>query len=233
MAPIDYSKWDNIDTDSEPDTPSSQAPAPKATQSPAPATSQSQPSASTSAATLQTHDASESGPVTVQAVIVRCDAEKIRSPPWWATTIPADHPVFSQAVLPIPGLIGVPLAMHRVGTRSANRADLDNQIATYLNIDPDSGFAPQAWQSHVGTVVVARKDKKPLLPHHLEGVWMYCDRILDLFGEGEGAPTRLYNRQAFEKWWGNYCEEQKGFRPGTGGEKDPDDWRAVRSPYEI
>ncbi|KAK3299159.1 uncharacterized protein B0H64DRAFT_387499 [Chaetomium fimeti] len=231
MAPIDYSKWDNIDTDSEPDMSSPQVPAPKANQPPAPTTPQSQPSASTPMATLQTHDAP--APARVKAVIVRCDVDKIRSAPWSATTIPADHPVFSQAVPPLPGLIGVPLVVHRVGTRSADRADLDNQIATYLNIDPDSGFAPPAWQSNVGTVVVARKDKKPLLQHHLEGVWMYCDYILDLFGEGEGPPTRLYSRRAFEKWWGNYCEDQKGSRPGDGGEKDPDDWRAVKSPYEM
>ena len=119
------------------------------------------------------------------------------------------------------------------GCKRLNRADLDNQIATYLNIDSESGFAPPVWQSYVGTVVVARKNRKPLLPHHLEGVWMYCDYILDLFGEGEGAPTYLYNRQAFEEWWKVYCEEQKEIRPGTGGENDPDDWRAVRSPYEM
>ncbi len=52
---------------------------------------------------------------------------------------------------------------------------------------------------------------------------MYCDRILDLFGEGRGAPTRLYNRQAFEKWWKGYCAEQ---------EEDVG-WQAVRSPYEM
>ncbi|KAI5459492.1 hypothetical protein BGZ63DRAFT_406784 [Mariannaea sp. PMI_226] len=28
----------------------------------------------------------------------------------------------------------------------ANRGDLDNQIVTYLNIKPDSGYAPLAWQ---------------------------------------------------------------------------------------
>jgi hypothetical protein len=147
--------------------------------------------------------------------------------------IKADHPVFSNFVPPVPGLIEIPLVLHRISTQSTNRADLDNQIATYLNIDSESGFAPPAWQSYVGTVLVARKDEKPLLPQHLEGVWMYCDYILDLFGEGEGAPTRLYNRQAFKKWWKEYCEEQKEFRPGTGGENDPDDWRAVRSPYEM
>ena len=133
---------------------------------------------------------------------------------------------------PVPALIEVPLVLHCVGTRSANQSDLDNQIATHLNIDADSGFAPPAWQSHVGTIVVARKDRKPLLPQHLEGVWMYCDYILDLFGDG-AVPRRLYNRQAFEKWWKGYCEEQKQFRSGKGGEEDLDDWQAVRSPYEI
>lgn len=145
---------------------------------------------------------------------------------------PADHLVFSQEVLPVPGLINIPLVLCRKGTESADRADLDNQIATYLNLDPDSGFAPPTWQSHVGTVLVARKDRKPLLPQHLEGVWMYCDYMLDVFGEGEGAPRWLYNRPEFEKWWEDYCEEKKRCRPGKGGKNDPDDWRAVRSPYE-
>jgi hypothetical protein len=218
MSRIDYSKWDNIDADSE------EPPlAPKANPPPAQA---SQPAAFTLTAT-------QSPPGSIQAVMVRCDAEKRKLPPWSSTAIPADHPVFSQTVAPISALIEIPLVLHRVGTRSANRADLDNQIATYLNIDAENGFAPPAWQSHVGTVVVARKDRKQLLPQHLEGVWMYCDRILDYFGEGEGAPRSLYNRQAFEKWWKGYCEEQKQFRFGKGGKEDPDDWRAVRSPYEV
>ncbi|KAH7110213.1 hypothetical protein B0J13DRAFT_516668 [Dactylonectria estremocensis] len=224
MAPIDYSKWDNIDTDSEPEVLPQRVPAPKSI----PPAAFASPLSSASVST-ETH--SGSGPI--QAVIVLCEVEKGRFPLWSATTIPADHPVFSQPVPPVPGLIEVPLVLYRVGTRSANRADLDNQIATYLNIDAYSGFAPPEWQSLVGTTVVARKDRKPLLPQHLEGVWMYCDHILDLFGEGEGAPTSLYNRPAFEKWWVEYREEQKKVRPGNGGERDPDDWQAVRSPYEI
>ncbi|KAH7117299.1 hypothetical protein EDB81DRAFT_848190 [Dactylonectria macrodidyma] len=175
-----------MDTDSEPEfsppsAPTGQAPPPGAPQSGAPATAAS---------------VTRSTPGSIQAVIVRCDVERIRFAPWPVT------------------MIQVPLVFHRVGTQSANRADLDNQMITYLNIDDESGFAPSEWRSYVGTVAVARKDKKPLLPQHLEGVWMYCDYILALFGEGEGAPTHLYNRQALE-------------------ECDPDDWRAVRSPYEI
>ena len=55
--------------------------------------------------------------------------------------------MFSQPVPPAPGLIGVPLVLYRVGTRSANRADLDNQIATYINIDSECRFASLEWRS--------------------------------------------------------------------------------------
>ncbi|KAM4060882.1 hypothetical protein HRG_014354 [Hirsutella rhossiliensis] len=92
----------------------------------------------------------------------------------------------SDSVPSVPGLIEVPLVLDRTGTQSVNEADLDNQIATYLNIDANSGFAPPDWQSQVGTVVVARKDRKPFYPQHLEGVWMFCDHILDLFGKETG-----------------------------------------------
>jgi hypothetical protein len=161
--------------------------------------------------------------------------EKPRYPLWSEFMIPADHTVFEPPfqIPDIPRLIEIPLIMYRVGTQSNRREHLDNQIITYININAESGFAGAQWQSHVGTVVVARADKKPLLPHHLEGVWMYCDRILDKFGEGEGPPRRLYSRKAFEEWWERYCEEQQGFRAGTGGVDDINDWRAVKSPYEM
>ncbi|KAI0398905.1 hypothetical protein F4802DRAFT_611283 [Xylaria palmicola] len=165
---INYSKWDNIDMDSEPEISLPSVPTPQAPTPSAPVIG--------------------STPGSIQAVMVRCDVERKRFLPWSATMIRADHPVFSNFVPSVPGLIEIPLVLHRVGTQSINRADLDNQIATYLNIDLESGFAPRR-------------------------VWMYCDYILDLFGEGGGTPTHSYNRQAFE-------EE---LRPRTGGENDPDD----------
>lgn len=226
MAPIDYSKWDNIDTDSEGENfPPKQPPAPAAA-APTPAVPPAPASAAAPASTTSPSDGR------VQAVIVRCDGEKLAHMPWSAASIPADNDIFSHAVPPIPALIGIPLVFQRILTPAADRAELDNQIATYINIDATSGFAPPEWQSYVGTVVVARKDRKPLLPQHLEGVYMFCDYILDLFGEGDGPPRYLYSREGFEEWWGGYCEEQRE-RPGTGGERDPDDWRAVRSPYDV
>ena len=70
------------------------------------------------------------------------------------------------------------------------------------------------------------------MPHHLKGVWMYCDLIIEYFRDGD-APRHLYGQAAFEVWWEGYVMEQQGFRAGTGGLEDPDDWRAVPSPYKV
>ncbi|KAJ0117203.1 hypothetical protein HZ326_31918, partial [Fusarium oxysporum f. sp. albedinis] len=110
---IDYSKWDNLDTDSERETPP-----PAALQSGAPATAD---------------PVTGSTPGSVQAITVRCDGERARFTPWSVTSVKADHPIFSNFVPPIPRLIEVPLVFHRVGSQSADRADLDNQVITYLH----------------------------------------------------------------------------------------------------
>lgn len=40
----------------------------------------------------------------------------------------------------------------------------------------------------------------------LEIIWMFCDRILDVFGEaGPPAPYAMYNSQSFQR----FCEEYK------------------------
>jgi hypothetical protein len=60
------------------------------------------------------------------------------------TVIQGHHSIFSNYIPPVPRLIKAPLVLHRVGIQSANLADLDNQIATYININMDleSGYAP-------------------------------------------------------------------------------------------
>ncbi|KAI1125610.1 hypothetical protein F5Y10DRAFT_226500 [Nemania abortiva] len=220
---LDYSIWNNISPVLEPEEPSSRPSA----------TIKSEPSSTpaTSHSTTPTPTIIPSASRPVQAVIVRCDAERRRSPLLCATTIPTGHAVFSQSVPPIPLLIDIPLVFYRLRSQSPDRKGLNNQIITSININPTSGLAPSDWISGVGSVIVARKDKKPLLPHHLEGVWMYCDYILSFFGDRSGAPNQLYSPEAFEKWWQGYYEEQRRSRSGTGGEEDADDWRAVRSPY--
>lgn len=215
------SPLDDVGTDSQPKDTS-----PRATPSNSPTIEPT-----TLEPTAPAYPTTPSPPTSVPAVTIRCDAERHRFPTWCATTIPIDHVIFSQSIPSIPRLIEVPLVFYRLSSHSTTPGGLDNQIITSLNINASSGLAPSEWASRVGTVIVARKDKKPLLPHHLEAVWTYCDHILDLFGEGLGAPGRLYNREAFETWWNDYRDEQQQFRHGTGGDEDSDDWRTVRSPY--
>ncbi|KKY29941.1 putative ectomycorrhiza-upregulated zf-mynd domain-containing protein [Diaporthe ampelina] len=223
---IDYSKWDNIDTDSD-DEPVRSAPQPaKATEPQAGQKNPAPPSQASTPAPDKPPDDASAGKEKIKAVIVRCDGDTT-GPKWSATTIPSDHPIFEQQrknEAPLPALLGIPLIFRRLPSSQFNTraSGLDNQIVTYLNIELESGFAPAAWQSQVGTVLVARQDKKPLLEQHLEGVWMYCDYILGLFGDGAGPPRHLYSRPAFEKWWARYAEETRGYR---------DDWNNVPLPY--
>ncbi|KAJ5414217.1 hypothetical protein N7509_000844 [Penicillium cosmopolitanum] len=190
MPPIDYSKWDNIDTDSDSDQELPPQPP---------------------------HPATQSRPCS-------CDApEIVVDPPWEATTIPTDHAVFNNTVPPVATLLDFPIVIHRLGTRyNGEFGNLDNQIITYLNVEAKSGLAPPRWQSGIGSVIVARKDRKDLSPEHYEAIWMYHDHLLDYFGEGP-APEHLYNRKAFDRWFVGYAKDTAGF-----GRKE---WNSVAPLY--
>ncbi|CAI7656689.1 unnamed protein product [Penicillium pancosmium] len=122
-------------------------------------------------------------------------ARAMRGGSWWtpmeATTIPTDHAVFNNTVPPVAALPDFPIVIHRLVTRDNGEfGNLDNQAITYLNVEAKSGFAPPRWQSGIGSVIVARKDRKDLSPEHYEAIWMYHDHLLDDFGE-EPAPEHL------------------------------------------
>lgn len=57
-------------------------------------------------------------------------------------------------------LLGFPLRITRVQARSklSDGSHYDNQWATWMAIDPESGFAPHQWQSGVGPCVIWRPD---------------------------------------------------------------------------
>lgn len=101
MAPIDYSKWNNIDTDSEGESFPAKPPAPKAETTPTvpPAPTSTTPASSTTPAPA-------TAPDTVQAVIVRSGGERLKFMPWSATTLPTNDGIFSQPVPPSPDSSG-------------------------------------------------------------------------------------------------------------------------------
>lgn len=55
-------------------------------------------------------------------------------------------------------------------------------------------------------VVVARRDFQPLGLLELEMLWMYCDKVLDYFGDA-GAPPD-YSVAKFQKFCAKYKNEE-------------------------
>ncbi|KAF8190349.1 hypothetical protein K438DRAFT_1971220 [Mycena galopus ATCC 62051] len=122
----------------------------------------------------------------------------------------ASHPIHTQGIVcPVSAQVGLPIIMYRHLKEDPLRMNpdsgLDNQRATYLMIDPVSGFAPPQWQSCVGSVTVMRKDGKPLTKQAIETIWMYHDHVLDLFGDYGMAPRDTMTSEGFV----DYCAEYK------------------------
>lgn len=93
---------------------------------------------------------------------------------------------------------GYPLVMARLVENLPRGAGTDNQHATWLNIDPQSGFAPDKWQGGIGTVIVAAADGKPLSVDTLGAIVDYVSVILDVFGDEGRVPTHKYSRPALD-----------------------------------
>ncbi|KLO16552.1 hypothetical protein SCHPADRAFT_937749 [Schizopora paradoxa] len=125
--------------------------------------------------------------------------------------IGSNHEIFSGGgyLSPVSKLIGLPILIYRHlhdhpqdYFHHSMKQQYDNQAATYLMIDPKTGFAPPEWQSGVGRVTVARLDKTPLCKEDLGNLWMYCDHILDYFSANGRPPKHYYTPSAFQRWVG-------------------------------
>ncbi|KAJ7170913.1 hypothetical protein C8R43DRAFT_981575 [Mycena crocata] len=143
---------------------------------------------------------------TIRGMILGCQSDP-QNYPFTGIDIDATHPIHTRGVVcPVSAKVGLPLVMYRhlqTNPLSMGRdADLDNQRATYLMIDPQSGYAPPEWQSCVGSVTVMRRDGKPLTLESIETIWMYHDHLLDCFGDG--APPKMTSKRFIA-----YCEKYK------------------------
>ncbi|TVY49039.1 Histone-lysine N-methyltransferase [Lachnellula occidentalis] len=146
-----------------------------------------------SGATSTTNGSADPQPQTIPCVIITA------SPTSYAKTfLPSTHPIFNTRALPITTKIGYPLVMARMAEHLPRGPATDNQHATWLNIDPGSGFAPEHWQGGIGDVVVASADGTPLYLDTLGAITDYVSSILDEFGEGKGAPRHMYSRAALD-----------------------------------
>lgn len=101
-------------------------------------------------------------------------------------TVTSTDSIFESTPLTISELIGVPLQMRRLLAKPSTSLQFphfDNQSATYLQIDPTTGFAPPVWARGVGTVLLVRADQEPLTKELLERIIAFHSRLLDLYDQ--------------------------------------------------
>ncbi|KUJ17287.1 uncharacterized protein LY89DRAFT_561412, partial [Mollisia scopiformis] len=97
-------------------------------------------------------------------------------------SVPSNYAMFRTRALPITAKFGYPLVMSRLVENLPLGQDTENHHATWLNIDPESGFAPPHWQGGIGTVLVAAADGSPFDTETLGAITDYIGIILDNFG---------------------------------------------------
>mmetsp|Transcript_52587 Transcript_52587/g.87410 ORF Transcript_52587/g.87410 Transcript_52587/m.87410 type:complete len:232 (+) Transcript_52587:92-787(+) len=228
--PIDYSKWDHIDTDSEDDVPSPSIPKPTPPKPP-PSSSPSKPSqVPRKAVTTSSDDGASLG--LIQCLYMPCKGENV-CPITGPEFLHPDDPIFTKGTLsPLSSLIGLPLRFLRVDKRPSlsipRTAKLDNQPVTYMMIDPVTGFAHPEWQQGIGSVFVARQDKRPLLIAHLEAVWQFADDILERFGDGNVNYKVDMTKKEFLKFFKWYKDRQ------VMNHHDPHVWtESTPGPFDV
>ncbi|KAJ5362382.1 hypothetical protein N7541_003226 [Penicillium brevicompactum] len=199
MPPIDYSKWDNIDTDSDSESGTDKNPP----SNPDDTKSTLQPKLSPSTSEAKASEQTPAPDTTIKAVTVLCVGTA--GPRISPTTILSSHPIFTADVPPIPALLDFPVVVHRLGTPDGGGMNyLDNPFIKFLHISPEDGTVPPQWQTGIGSAIVARKDKKDLPTAHFEAIIMYCDQIWTDFHDGYGPPEELFTRNSFVRWYESY-----------------------------
>ncbi|KAJ7266907.1 hypothetical protein B0H12DRAFT_139419 [Mycena haematopus] len=145
---------------------------------------------------------------TVRGMVISCDSEIRRKGIFYEIDLEATHPIHTHGIVcPVSAQVGLPIVMYRHlredPLKMLRDPGLDNQKATYLMIDPISGFAP----SRMANVTVMRKDGKPLTHESIETIWMYHDHILDLFGDNRFAPRQAMTSEGFKEYCAQYKDD--------------------------
>ncbi len=129
-----------------------------------------------------------------------------------ALLTPRQDPIFKSTAVPISQKIGFPLLVQRQQEKSVRGPLGDNPHATWLMIDPATGFAPAEWQSGLGNVVIARADGKALETATLGAITDYISDIMEAFENGVGAAQRYYNRERLDKYIADHLKMQQEFK---------------------
>lgn len=128
--------------------------------------------------------------------------------------LPFSHKIFQSTPLPISLKFGYPLVMDVIIPHLPRGQETDNQHATWLMIDPVTGFAPPAWQGGIGSVHVARPDRAPLTSDTLAAITDYVSDILDAFGERNPRPIvqRYFDRARLDRYFVSHRKMQSDYQ---------------------
>jgi hypothetical protein len=106
-------------------------------------------------------------------------------------------------VSPVSKLIGIDLCVAKVNPlyeKFNDRAQYDNQWATFLMIDPLMyGFAPDRWQAFVGPVVVWRASWQPFSSDDASLLHDYLTDLLDKYAQRRVRVSRDITPAAFRR----------------------------------
>ena len=126
--------------------------------------------------------------------------------------VPREDPIFKTTLVPVSQKIGFPLLVQRPEKKSVRGPPGDNPHATWLMINPATGFAPADWQSGVGNVIVARADGKALETATLGAITDYVSDIMEAFGDGVEVAQGYYNRGRLDKYIADHLKMQLDFK---------------------
>jgi hypothetical protein len=185
----------------------------------------------------------------VKGVRINClgDVKMLKRLQFEEIELPTTDAIFAKHdTSDIASRIGIPILTQRCppDPKWANSKDTmfesmspcDNQDATFLHqcCDPEAefdistgslgwGWSPLPWQNEVGSAIVVRKDKKPLLPLHMEALAGYCRkeiRPLLAHSIGDYDPEepimkddvlKIICRPMFVIYWAKFMEEKKDY----------------------
>ncbi|KAI4604925.1 hypothetical protein J4E80_010853 [Alternaria sp. BMP 0032] len=186
----------------------------------------------------------------VKGVRINClgDVKMLKRPPFEAIELPTTDPIFTKHdTSDIADRIGIPILTRRCppGPKWANKSGdemfehsspTNNQNATFLHqcLDPNAefdfstgsmgwGLCSMPWQMDVGSAIVVRKDRKPLLPLQMEALAKWCKeevRPILAHSIGEYAPEEpiskedvltIICRPMFVVYWTRFTSERKDY----------------------
>jgi hypothetical protein len=194
----------------------------------------------------------------VKGVRINClgDVKMLKRPRFEDIELPTTDVIFTKHdTSDIANRIGIPILTRRCAPDPKwadskdpmfeHRSPFENQSATFLHqcCDPNDrgdfsngflgwGWCPMQWQNDVGSVVVVRKDKRTLLPIHMEALAGYCqNEIGPLMGHSTGEyypeePIEKHHvleiicRPMFVLYWSKFVEKQKDYTPSPYEYKD-------------